>query len=228
MKTLTLSVVAVLALTGGLLAQIPEDIRSVSADMFGALTGDMGRFERGMRTLESLVVKHPDDARLKVLYGTGVFARSGAAFQKGDMAGAMKLWQSSLDTMARAVEMAPSDVFVRGRRGVVLISASRAMPAPMADPLTRLAVEDFGKILEIREQDNTVAQRSLHQRGELLTGLADGWSRLGDRDKARGYFNRITHELKGTIYQQKAQAWLDDKPDAKAADYFACSNCHVE
>jgi hypothetical protein len=228
MKTLTLSVVAVLVLAGGLLAQIPEDVRSVSADMFGALTGDVERFERGMRTLESLVVKNPGDARLKVLYGTGVFARSGAAFQKGDAATAMKLWQASLDTMAEAVRMAPDDVFVRGRRGVVLISASRAMPTAMAGPLTQLAVEDFGKVLEVREKEQTLPQRSLHQRGELLTGLADGWSRLGDRDKARGYFERITRELKGTTYEQKAQAWLDDRPDAKAAEYFACSGCHLE
>ena len=228
MKTLTMNVMFVLLLAGGLLAQEPEDVRRISADMFGALTGDTERFERGMRALESLLARNPGDPRLKVLYGTGVFARSGTAFQKGDAAAAMKLWQSSLETMAQAVEMAPDDVFVRGRRGVILISASRAMPAAMAGPLTRLAVEDFGKVLEIREKGNTLAGRSLHQRGELLTGLADGWSRLGDRDKARGYFERITRDLKGTSYEQKAQAWLDDRPETKAPEYFACSGCHVD
>ena len=228
MKTLALSVMVGLLLAGGLLAQAAEDIRTVSADMFGALTGDMERFERGMRTLEALVAKNPGDPRLKVLYGTGLFARSGAAFQKGDAPNAMQLWQRSIDAMAQAVQMAPNDVFVRGRRGVVLISASRAMPAAMAAPLTQLAVEDFGKVLEIREKEQTLSERSLHQRGELLTGLADGWSRLGDREKARGLFERITRDLKGTIYEQKAQAWLDDKPEARAAEYFACSGCHVE
>jgi tetratricopeptide (TPR) repeat protein len=228
MKTLTLSLMVVLVLAGGVLAQAPDDLRSVSADMFGALSGDMERFERGMRTLEGLVAKNPDDARLKVLYGTGLFARSGAAFQKGDAANAMQLWQRSLDLMAEAVRMAPEDLFVRGRRGVVLISASRAMPPAMAGPLTQLAVDDFGKVLEIRAGEQTPSQRSLHQRGELLTGLADGWSRLGNRDKARGYFERITRDLKGTIYEQKAQAWLDGKPEAQTAEYFACSGCHVQ
>ena len=28
----------------------------------------------------------------------------------------------------------------------------------------------------------------MHQRGELLTGLADGWNRLGNKEKARVYF----------------------------------------
>jgi hypothetical protein len=144
------------------------------------------------------------------------------------VANAMKLWQSSLEEMAQAVELAPDNIYVRARRGVVLISASRSMPAAMAAPLTELAVEDFEKVLEIREKEQTLSQRSVHQRGELLTGLADGWNRLGNADKARGYFERITRDLKETIYEQRAKAWLEDKAEAKAAEYFTCSGCHVE
>jgi len=102
------------------------------------------------------------------------------------------------------------------------------MPPAMAKPLTQLAVEDFEKVLEVREKEQTLSQRSTHQRGELLTGLADGWNRLSNADKARGYFERITRDLKGTIYEQRAKAWLEDKPETKAPDYFACSGCHVE
>jgi hypothetical protein len=102
------------------------------------------------------------------------------------------------------------------------------MPAAMAKPITQLAVEDFERVLEIREKEQSLSQRSTHQRGELLTGLADGWNRVGKTDKARGYFERITRDLKGTIYEQKAKAWLEDKAEAKAAEYFSCSGCHVE
>src|SRR6185436_6570971 len=103
------------------------------------------------------------------------------------------LWQASLTEMARAVELAPDNLFVRARRGVILISASRssAMPAMMARPLTQSAVDDFEKVLEIREKAQSLSQGSAHQRGELLTGLADGWNRLGNPDKARSYFERI-------------------------------------
>ena len=142
----------------------------------------------------------------------------------------MKLWQRSMDEMAQAVEMAPDNIFVRARRGVVLISASRssAMPPAMAKPLIQLAVEDFQRVLEIREKDQTLSQRSTHQRGELLTAIADGSNRLGNPDKARAYFERIASDLKGTVYEQKANAWLENKPEAKAVDYFACSGCHVQ
>jgi len=228
MKIMTISLIAMLLLAGGLLAQQPLDLRSAGMDLLAALKGDTERFERGMRTLESLLAKNPNDPAVKVLYGNGVLARSGEAFQKGDMQNAMKLWQSGLGEMAQAVELAPENIFVRARRGVMLISASRSMPPEMAKPLTQLAVEDFEKVLEIREKEQTLAQRSTHQRGELLTGLADGWSRLGNTGKARGYFERITRDLEGSIYDQRAKAWLENKPETKVAGYFACSGCHVE
>jgi hypothetical protein len=228
MKTMALSGIVLLLLAGVLKAQSPQDIRTIGADMLGVLTGDAERFERGMRTVESLLAKDPGNARLKVLHGTGLFARSGAAFQTGDVGNAMKLWRASLDELAQAVAQAPNDILVRARRGVVLISASRATPPAMAKPLTQLAVEDFEKLLEIREREQTFSLQSTHQRGELLTGLADGWDRLGDQGKARGYFKRITRDLKGTIYEQRAQSWLENKAEAKAADYFVCSGCHVD
>jgi len=214
-------------LAGGLLAQQPSDIR---ADMFAILNGDFERFERGMQGLEAQLAKNPGDPKLKVLHGNGILARAGEAFKKGDMQNAMKLWQSSLDEMAQAVELAPDDIFVRARRGVVLISASRSssMPPMMSRPLTQSAVEDFEKVLQIREKENTLVQRSTHQRGELLTALADGWNRLGNPEKARSYFERVTRDLKGTIYEQKANAWLEGKSEAKAAEYFSCTGCHVE
>jgi hypothetical protein len=230
MKTITISLVITLLLAGALLAQQPSDIRTAGMDLLGALNGDMEKFERGMKALDSFLATNPNDPNVKVLHGNGVFGRSGLAAQKGDMQNAMKLWQSSMDEMAQAVEMAPDNMFVRARRGVVLISASRSssMPPAMAKPLIQLAVEDFQRVLEIREMDQTLSQRSTHQRGELLTGIADGWNRLGNPDKARTYFERITSDLKGTVYEQKAKAWLENKPEAKAVDYFACSGCHVE
>jgi len=221
------TIVVVLVLTGGLWAQGP-DIESIRADMLAALTGDTERFERGMRAVEALASSDPHNARIKVLYGTGLFARAGTAFQTGGAQNALALLQAALDEMARAVAMAPDDVFVRGRRGVILISASRQTPAAMARPLTQLAVEDFEKVLELRETTSTLAQGSTHQRGELLTGLGDGWSRLGERERARRYFQRITRELQGTIYDQRATAWLDNRPEAQTPAFFTCSGCHVE
>jgi tetratricopeptide (TPR) repeat protein len=231
MKTTTISVVAmvtVFALAAVFAAQSPGTVRAAGNDLLGGLVGDMVRFERGMRTLDEILSKNPNDLEAKVLHGNGVMARAGEAFKVGDSEKAIQLWQSGLDEMAQAVDAAPDNLFVRARRGVFMITASRNAPPVMAKPLLETAVEDFGRVLQIREREHSLAERSVHQRGELLTSLADGWDRLGDKEKARGYFERITKDLKGTIYEQRANAWLENKPEAKAPDFFACSGCHVE
>ena len=228
MRTIGWTLLAGLLLTGALCAQGADDLRAVGDDMLAVLTGDMERFERGMRAVEALMAKHPGDARLKVLYGNGLLARSGAAFAKGDAQNAMTMFQAGLAEMGQAVALAPDDIFVRGRRGVALISASRQAPPPMARTFTQLAVDDFETVLATREKGDTLKLGSAHKRGELLTGLADGWNRLGEPAKARGYFERITRELPGTIYERRASAWLEGKPEAQAPDYFACSGCHVD
>jgi hypothetical protein len=209
-------------------AQGTGTVRSAGTDLLAGLVGDMVRFERGMRTLEDILSRNPNDLEAKVLHGNGLMAWAGEAFKVGNNEKAMQLWQSGLDEMAQAVDAAPDNLFVRARRGVFMISASRSTPPQMAKPLLETAVVDFGKVLEIREREHTLAERSVHQRGELLTSLADGWDRLGDKEKARGYFERITKDLKGTVYEQRANAWLENKPEAKAADFFACTGCHVE
>jgi hypothetical protein len=73
MKTMTISLIVVLLLAGGLLAQRPPEIRTAGMDLLGALNGDVEKFERGMRTLESMLAKNPKDPEVKVLHGTGVF-----------------------------------------------------------------------------------------------------------------------------------------------------------
>jgi len=231
MKTITSGVVAMVTLFAAAAvvgAQGTGTVRSAGTDLLAGLVGDMVRFERGMRTLDEILSKNPNDIEAKVLHGNGVMARAGEAFKVGNNEKAMQLWQSGLDEMAQAVNAAPDNLFVRARRGVFMISASRSTPPQMAKPLLETAVVDFGKVLEIREREHTLAERSVHQRGELLTSLADGWDRLGDKEKARGYFERITKDLKGTVYEQRANAWLENKPEAKAADFFACTGCHVE
>jgi tetratricopeptide (TPR) repeat protein len=228
MKTITISIAVMLALVSVVVAQNPGTIKSAGTDLLAGLVGDMVRFEHGMQTLDELLKKNPNDVEAKVLHGNGVMARAGEAFKTGDAAKAMMLWQTGLDEMAQAVDAAPDNVFVRARRGVFMITASRSTPPEMTKPLLETAVVDFSKVLEIREKTLTLAERSVHQRGELLTSLADGWDRMGDKEKARGYFERIVKDLKGTVYEQRANAWLENKPETKAADYFACTGCHVE
>ncbi|MDQ2900308.1 MAG: hypothetical protein M3Y07_10975 [Acidobacteriota bacterium] len=64
-----------------------------------------------------------------------------------------------------------------------------------------------------------------HPRGELLIGLADGYSLLGEEGKARQLFTPARTDLADTVYAKKAAAWFETK--SLPASQTACSGCHV-
>jgi hypothetical protein len=72
-------------------------------------------------------------------------------------------------------------------------------------------------------QKSHFARLSDHAKGELLFGLADGWSRAGDPEKARGYFKRLTEDAPKSGRVAYSQAWLDGKPPAEVGP---CVGCH--
>jgi len=138
----------------------------------------------------------------------------------------MKAWDQGLAEMEQAVNLAPSNVAVLIPRGASLISASRFTPPQFAKPILETGVGDYEKVLKIQEP--TFARMSAHSKGELLMGLADGWNRLGNTEKAKQYFTKMKSELPGSVYERKAQAWLENRPESKAAEFFNCSGCHVK
>lgn len=213
-------------LAGALAAQQTlEDLGVKGIQAF--FNGSPQEFDRFAKMVDDDLVANPNHALAKVLHGLVTFRRSGDAASKGDMADAGKLFESSIAEMDQAVRLEPDNPGVRVPRGAALIAASRTMPAPMGKPLLESGISDFEHILKLHEQDGSFPKRSNHQRGELLTGLADGWARAGNEAKGRAYFERIVKDLPGTIYQTRAQAWLDGKPESKSPEFFDCVGCHL-
>lgn len=226
MKRMTLLVTAGWMLAAAFLLSQERFDEVVRNDFFAGFAGNREALDRGMKAAEDVLAKNPRHPEAKVWHGTGVFFRANEAFQKGDFQAGIPLWQRGLDEMEQAVQWAPSNVEVLIPRGATLITASRFAPAEFAKPILETAVSDFEKVLKLQEA--YFSRLSIHSRGELLTGLADGSSRLGRADKAREYFNRIAAELKGSVYEEKARAWLENKPQAKSPGFFNCSGCHAK
>jgi len=227
MTTKNIASIAALAfLTAGLAVAQERYDMIVRQDFFAGFAGNEEALQRGMKATEETLAKDPNHAEARVWHGTGVLFSSGLAFQKGDPQNGMKLWQLGLAEMEKAVRLAPDNVGVLIPRGAALITATRFTPPDFGRPALETGVADFEKVLKLQEP--RFSQLGLHPRGELLTGIADGWSRLGNEGKAREYFKRIAVELKGSVYEQKARAWLDNKPEAKAPAFFNCSGCHVK
>ena len=196
----------------------------VRNDFFAGFAGNQAALERGMKASEEILARNPKHAEALVWHGSGLLALSGLASQKGDAEKSRELWARGLKEMDDAGTLEPENVGVLAPRGSIYIHASVSMPPAQGRPLLQKGVGDFEKIQEI--QKAYFQELGTHPRGELLFGLAQGWYRLGNEDKARVYFERVVKDLPGSEYEKRAKTWLETKTLSK--DQMGCIGCHVQ
>jgi hypothetical protein len=215
---------AVVLLAAGLLSSQERFDFKVRNYFFAGFAGDTASLEKGMKICEDILATEPKHPEALVWHGSGLFFQSGQAFQKADQQRGAELWQRGLKEMDLAVELAPDNIGVRIPRGAVLLTASRYVPsAEMARPLIEKGLTDFEKAYDV--QASSLADLGTHPRGELMIGLADGYSRAGNLDRAQVWFERIQKEMKGTPYEKSASIWLETKSLAPAQ--AGCLGCHT-
>jgi hypothetical protein len=147
---------------------------------------------------------------------------AGQAARQQDFATAGERARRGRAELDRADEIAPDSLSVMLVRAVVLnASAPNVRDQAQARTMQQAAIAGFEKALAI--QTPYLDRLSEHSRGELLAGLAEGWSRLGEAERARGYLERIVKELPNTRYQTRARAWLEDGPQSGP---LTCLTCH--
>jgi hypothetical protein len=135
-----------------------------------------------------------------------------------------EFWGRGLKEMDDAVAMAPDNLGVIIPRGAVLLTASKYVPNPeMGRPLIEKGVGDFEKTYQL--QASLFDKIGTHPRGELMIGLADGYNRLGNPEKAQEWFERIQKSLPGTPYAKSAATWLETKSLTPAQS--GCLGCHT-
>jgi tetratricopeptide (TPR) repeat protein len=193
----------------------------VRADFFAGFSGDSARFARAMARCEEVLALNPNHPEALVWHGSGLISQAAALFAGGDMPKGMELYGRGLGEMERAVSLAPDHIGVRIPRGATLFEASRHVPPAQQAGLLKLALDDYEHALRL--QQATFASLSDHAKGELLFGLAEGWARAGDKDKAQEYFTRLTKDASGSGRVTYAKAWLDGAPPASPG---RCVGCH--
>jgi len=219
-----LRLAAMLFATAGLLMCQERFDLKVRTFFFAGFTGDSASLEKGMKMCEEALVENPKNAEAMVWHGSGLYFEAGQAFRAGDMQKGMQLFQRGIQEMDDAVAISPDGIGVRIPRGAVLLTGSRQMGNPdMAKPLVEKAITDFERAYEIQGPD--LSGLGTHPRGELMIGLADGYSRLGNAEKAQLWFARIQKELPGTPYAKSASTWLETKALTPAQS--GCLGCHT-
>jgi tetratricopeptide (TPR) repeat protein len=195
----------------------------VRTDFFAGFAGDQARMARGMEACERVLADNPNHAEALVWHGSGLAFNAGQAFQKGDMKTGGELWQRGMGEMDKAVALEPDNVGVRIPRGALLLQATRNMPPEMARALLEKGVTDYEHVLAL--QSAYFATLGDHPKGELLFGLAEGHSRLGNADKARAYFERLIVDAPASGQAPKASAWLSTGAIPKS-EGLGCVGCH--
>ena len=210
--------------TSGPAAQTPAPARfdmAVRENFFAGFTGNAERLARGMARTERVLAATSDHAEALVWHGGGLLFLAGQAFQSGDTATGTERFGKGLGEMNKAVELVSDRVGVRVPRGATLFEATRFMPPAQAEPLLRLAVGDFERALEL--QSAVFESLGDHAKGELLFGLGDGYARLGDSERARQYFGRMTKEGGPSPRRDYAVAWLTGGAPTPVP---SCGPCH--
>ena len=193
----------------------------VRGDMFAGFEGDEEAFERALTLCERTLAENPDHAEALVWHGAATFFRGGRALAAGGRDQAIAFFSQGLAEMNRAVALAPDNIGVRIPRGAVLLTAGLAMPeGERARDYIRTAIGDYERSLALQEP--AWPRMSVHARGELAGGLAEGWSRLGEGEKARAYLTRMA-ELAGK-YADAANERLADPTSRRP---ITCLGCHT-
>ncbi len=195
----------------------------VRGDFFAGFAGDQVRLARGMEACERVLAANPNHAEAMVWHGSGLAFSAGMAFQKGDMKTGGELWQRGIEEMDKAAALEPDNVGVRIPRGALLLQATQNMPPEMGRSLLEKAVGDYEHVLALQSAYfHTLGD---HPKGELLFGLAEGYSRLGQPEKARLYFDRLIRDAPTSGQAPKAQAWLATGAIPKSQG-LSCVGCH--
>jgi tetratricopeptide (TPR) repeat protein len=195
----------------------------VRADFFAGAAGDEARLARVMELCERTLEQNPNHPEAHVWHGAGLLLRASFAFKRGDTASGGPLFDRGIAEMNEAAALAPDNPGVLIPRGAVLFEATRGMPPDMARPLLQSAVQNYERALEV--QAPSFAALGDHAKGELLFGLAEGWSRLGDTEKARRYFERVIADAPSSGQTPKARAWIETGAIPKTTGP-SCVGCH--
>jgi tetratricopeptide (TPR) repeat protein len=197
----------------------------VRTDFFAGFGGDEARLKKGMEACERVLADNANHPEALVWHGSGLAFQAGMAFMRGDQQTGIDLWTRGLGEMDRAVTLAPENVGVLIPRGAMLMQATRNMPPQFAKPLLEKGVGDYEKTLALQDASGYFATLGDHPKGELLFGLAEGYSRLGQPEKARAYFERLIKDAPNSGQTPKAREWIATGTLPKTTG-LGCVGCH--
>ena len=198
----------------------------VREDIFaGFMDDDMDRFSRGEKSIRLLLEQRPDDKPVLLAWKAGAaLYRAVRAIEVGRADEFREKYREAVDLFAEANDLAPNDLAVAAVIGGTYVIFADRLPQEYRGAAWSRAYDSY-QILWKR-QSAAVEKLPVHQRGELLAGLAQAAQRTGRNRESEGYLDKILTLLPDTPYESAAKRWKLD-PGAATATRIACLTCHA-
>jgi tetratricopeptide (TPR) repeat protein len=200
----------------------------VRDDFFAGLRGDYERAEKGMQVCEQALAENPRNAGALSWHGYGLLLRSRRAVEEGRPDEAAELQSKGFEELNLAVAWQPENVGPLLVRGSTFIYSTKEIDLPegLRGVLLHLGVYDYERVYQLQTEQGYFSYLSPHSRGELLTGLADGWHRLGNTDKVRHFLERVREEVPDSKYSRSAESFLSGNASPELLESRSCKGCH--
>lgn len=182
--------------------------RQVFADFVLAAQGDANARQRLLDTCESAIEADAEHAEAIAWRGAVKMFEAGTASADGNFMKAMQHTNAAMADLNRARELEPENPGVRMVAAQTLLSLAKYHPMEnMAQGYAKQGIEDAKAALS-QLYDNWDKQPA-EVKGQLLSGVAEGYDKLGKTTEARDWFNRVIGAVPGTTWAKQAQAWID-------------------
>ena len=197
----------------------------VRDDFFAGMMGDKARLDRGLKFCEDILARDPRHAEALVWHGGGLLTRAEHAYRASDRSLGDRLWEQGVKEMNAAVALQPNNIAVMIGRSATIIGVAQSgwdSNDTASRALLESALLDYEKVYAW--QQPTFHKLASHSRGELLFGLASGWSIIGNYEKARHYLGLVVEKCAETDYEPEARKWM--KGPAETVIQHDCRGCH--
>lgn len=227
-------VIFLVALATIALAQSPEppltDARLtihtlVREDIFaGFLQGDMTRFSRGEKNIQTLLDLRPaEKPDLLAWRGGAHLYRAIRSLEDKRTDEFRKNYELAVATFDEARKLAPQGGGVNAVIGGSFGIFADQLPKDLQTAAWSQAYDAY-KVLW-KQQSSVVDKLPVHLRGELLAGVAQSAQRTGRAQETAEYVDKIITLLPGTPYEKVAKQWKAN-PESASRTSMSCMTCH--
>jgi len=188
------------------------------------MANDDTRLTLGEKNLAVLEVERPaEKASLTAWKGCVALTRAVHAHEAGRADEFAAQYRRGMELFAEAERLGPANGSVKAIMGGTYAALSDRLPEAERSAGWEAAYQNYKGLWAM--QGPTAAQLPLHDRGELLAGVAQSAERTLRGVEAAEFARRIVETIPGTPYATAAKRWLDT-PELRGRSHLGCQTCH--